>query len=229
MSWRGNLSKLQSSYWGASGLSACTTFLLHLHIITRNLNLETWLFPSLLCWRHTTLPLIPGCLTNISCWMKDHHLQLNLVKTELLVAPAIPTLHYNFFIQLGLSFITSSRSARNLRVVIDDQLSFTGHIARTAHCYLPYTTLGGSAPSYRSMLHNSLSKLLFYPDWTIIILSWQVFQLALSTLCNWSRMLQLEWSWTSQKEAKNLFLCSLPWLFPAGGMTYLTQPELLSP
>jgi len=104
-----------------------------------------------------------------------------------------------------------------------------GHIARTAHCYLPYTTLGGSAPSYRSMLHNSLSKLLFYPDWTIIILSWQVFQLALSTLCNWSRMLQLEWSWTSQKEAKNLFLCSLPWLFPAGGMTYLTQPELLSP
>jgi len=26
---------------------------------------------------------ISACLTDTSCWMKDHHLQLNLVKTEL--------------------------------------------------------------------------------------------------------------------------------------------------
>ncbi len=47
---------------------------------------------------------------NISCWMKDHHLQLNLS------------------IRLGSSTITSSGTARNLVVVIDDQLSSTDHI-----------------------------------------------------------------------------------------------------
>ncbi len=38
----------------------------------------------------------------------------------------------NFSIQLGSSTITPSRTARNLGVVIDDQLSFTDHIATTA-------------------------------------------------------------------------------------------------
>ncbi len=37
-----------------------------------------------------------------------------------------------FSIQLGSSTITPSRTARNLGVVIDDQLSFTDHIATTA-------------------------------------------------------------------------------------------------
>ncbi len=40
--------------------------------------------------------------------------------------------YYNFSIQLGSSTITPSRTARNLGVVIDDQLSFTDHIATTA-------------------------------------------------------------------------------------------------
>ncbi len=64
--------------------------------------------------------------------MKDHHLQLNLAKTELLVVSANLSLHHNFSIQLGSSTITSSRTARNLGVVIDDQLSFTDHIATMA-------------------------------------------------------------------------------------------------
>ncbi len=64
--------------------------------------------------------------------MKDHHLQLNLAKTELLVVSANPSLHHNFSIHLVSSTITPSRTARNLRVVIDDQLSFTDHIATTA-------------------------------------------------------------------------------------------------
>ncbi len=58
--------------------------------------------------------------------------RLNLAKTELLVVSANPSLHHNFSIQLGLSTITPSRTARNLGVVIDDQLSFTDHIATTA-------------------------------------------------------------------------------------------------
>ncbi len=75
---------------------------------------------------------ITFCLRDIFSWMKDHHLQLNLAKTELLVVSANPALHHNFSIQLGLSTITPSRTARNLGVVMDEQLSFTDHIATTA-------------------------------------------------------------------------------------------------
>ncbi len=61
---------------------------------------------------------ISACLTDISCWMKDHHLQLNLAKTELLVVPSNPSFHHNFTFHLG--------------VVIDDKLNFSDHIAKTA-------------------------------------------------------------------------------------------------
>ncbi len=75
---------------------------------------------------------ISACLTDISCWMKEHHLQLNLAKTELLVVPSNPSFHHNFTIQLGTSTITPSKTARNLGVMIDDQLTFSDHIAKTA-------------------------------------------------------------------------------------------------
>ncbi len=80
----------------------------------------------------TVTARIAACLSDISSWMMDHHLQLNLAKTELLVFSTNPSLHHNFSIQLGSSTITPSRTARNLGVVIDDQLSFTDHIATTA-------------------------------------------------------------------------------------------------
>ncbi len=64
--------------------------------------------------------------------MKEHHLQLNLVKTELLVFPATPTLQHDFTIQLGSSTIIPSASVRNLGVIFDDQLTFKEHIAKTA-------------------------------------------------------------------------------------------------
>ncbi len=35
---------------------------------------------------------ISGCLADISAWMKEHHLQLKLAKTELIVFPVTPTL-----------------------------------------------------------------------------------------------------------------------------------------
>ncbi len=75
---------------------------------------------------------ISACLADISCWMKDHHLKLNLVKTELFVVPVNPSLRHNFTIQLGTSNITPSKTARNLEVVIDDQLTFSDHIDKTA-------------------------------------------------------------------------------------------------
>uniref|UniRef100_A0A8C1N7E5 Reverse transcriptase domain-containing protein n=1 Tax=Cyprinus carpio TaxID=7962 RepID=A0A8C1N7E5_CYPCA len=73
----------------------------------------------------TVAVCISACLTDISCLMKDHHLQLKLAKTELLVVPANPSFHHNFTIQLGTSTITPSM------VLIDDQLTFSDHIAKT--------------------------------------------------------------------------------------------------
>ncbi len=75
---------------------------------------------------------IAACLTDISGWMKVHHLQLYHAKTELLVVSENPALHHNLSIQIGSSTITPSRTARNLGVVMDDWLSFTDHIATTA-------------------------------------------------------------------------------------------------
>ncbi len=64
--------------------------------------------------------------------MKEHHLQLNLAKTELLVFPATSTLQHDFTIQLGSSAISPSSSVRNLGVIFYDQLTFKDHIAKTA-------------------------------------------------------------------------------------------------
>ncbi len=75
---------------------------------------------------------ISGCLADILAWMKEHHLQLNLAKTELLVFPATPTLQHDFTIQIDSSTITPSSSVRNLGVIFDDQLIFKDHIAKTA-------------------------------------------------------------------------------------------------
>ncbi len=80
----------------------------------------------------TVAARISGCLADISAWMKEHHPQLNLAKTELLVFPATPTLQHDFTIQLGSSTITPSASVRNLGVIFDDQLTFKEHIAKTA-------------------------------------------------------------------------------------------------
>ncbi len=80
----------------------------------------------------TVAARISGCLVDISAWMKEHHLQLNLAKTELLVFPATPTLQHDFTIQLGSSTINPSASVRNLCVIFDDQLTFKDHIAKTA-------------------------------------------------------------------------------------------------
>ncbi|MGL5599071.1 MAG: hypothetical protein ACRDDA_13405, partial [Aeromonas sp.] len=59
-------------------------------------------------------------------------MQLNLTKTELLVIPSDPAIRHDFSIQLGSSTITPSKTAKNLGVVIDDQLHFKEHIAKTS-------------------------------------------------------------------------------------------------
>ncbi len=93
---------------------------------------ETQLYISFQPDDPTVAARISGCLADISASMKEHHLQLNLAKTELLVFPVTPTLQHDFTIQLGSSTITPSTSVRNLGVIFDDQLTFEEHIAKTA-------------------------------------------------------------------------------------------------
>ncbi len=96
----------------------------------------------------TVAARISGCLADISAWMKEHHLQLNLAKTELLVVPATLTLQHDFSIQLGTSIITPSTSVRNLGVIFDDQLTFKEHIAKTARsCRFALHNIRKSGPS----------------------------------------------------------------------------------
>ncbi len=119
----------------------------------------------------TVAARISGCLANISTWMKEHHLQLNLAKTELLVLPATPTLQHDFTIQLGSSTITPSNSVRNLGVIFDDQLTFKKHIAKTARsCRFALLNIRRSGPSLHNMQCNFLSRPLSFLDWTTAML-----------------------------------------------------------
>ncbi len=79
----------------------------------------------------TVAARISGCLADISAWMKEHHLQLNLAKTELLVFPATPTLQHDFTIQLGSSTITPSASVGNLGVIFE--VCSILHVCTTQH------------------------------------------------------------------------------------------------
>ena len=64
--------------------------------------------------------------------MKERHLQLNLSKTELIVIPASPSVQPLINIQLGSTQLMPTKSARNLGVMIDDQLTFKVHVASIA-------------------------------------------------------------------------------------------------
>ncbi|XP_053535944.1 uncharacterized protein LOC128632763 [Ictalurus punctatus] len=64
--------------------------------------------------------------------MREHHLKLNLAKSELLVIPACPSINYNLTVQLSSTTLKPTRTARNLGVILDDNLSFTDHISTTA-------------------------------------------------------------------------------------------------
>ncbi len=83
------------------------------HII--NTSLLTGIFPTAFKQARVT-PLLKkptlntSLIENYKAWMKEHHLQLNLAKTEFLVFPATPTLQHDFTIQLGSSTIAPSTS-----------------------------------------------------------------------------------------------------------------------
>ncbi|KAF4078356.1 hypothetical protein AMELA_G00198390 [Ameiurus melas] len=61
--------------------------------------------------------------------MKEHHLKLNLGKSELLDIPARPSINQNLTVQLSSLTIMPTR---NLGVIFDDGLTFTDHTSATA-------------------------------------------------------------------------------------------------
>ncbi len=76
---------------------------------------------------------------------------------------------------------------------------------------LLYLTSRRSGPFFWNMLHNSLFRLLFCPDWTIAMLSWQVFQPVLSNLYNQSRIKRLILNEPKRMHVTPLFI-NLHWL-----------------
>jgi len=95
------------------------------------------------------------------------------------------TLHHNFSIQLGSSSITPSRSARSLGVVIDDQFNFSDHIARTARsCRFALHNIRKIRPFPTEHATQLLVQMLVLSRLDYLMLSWLVFQLALSNFYN---------------------------------------------
>ena len=67
---------------------------------------------------------ISACLADISLWMARYHLKLNLDKTELLYIPHRTSPLPELSVTVAGTTVTASCSARNLGVVLDDQLDF---------------------------------------------------------------------------------------------------------
>ncbi|KAK3512693.1 hypothetical protein QTP70_023160 [Hemibagrus guttatus] len=78
---------------------------------------------------NTASARISACLVDISSWMMAHQLKLNPSKTELLVIPGDPYPAQDLAISLNNSMISPSATARNLGVTMDNQLSFSSHVA----------------------------------------------------------------------------------------------------
>lgn len=155
--------------WGASGLSSLTATPFHIHDIARFCHwkhgfsyvYDTQLHLSFQPDDPTVSARISACLSDISLCMKNYYLQLNPAKTELLVIPADPKIRHNLSIQLCSSTITPFRMARILGVVIDDQLDFKDHIARTIRTcrYIFY-----NIRKIKPFLSEHAMQLIWYTD-----------------------------------------------------------------
>ncbi|KAK3565939.1 hypothetical protein QTP86_023259, partial [Hemibagrus guttatus] len=92
-------------------------------------------FASCMDGRYDTMASarISACLAYISSWMTAHQLKLNPSKTELLVIPGDSSRAQDLALSLNNSMSSPSATARNLGVTMDNQLSFSSHVANVTH------------------------------------------------------------------------------------------------
>jgi len=75
---------------------------------------------------------ISECLADVSTWTTAHHLRLNLNKTELLLIPGKDCPHMDLLVTVENITVSPSPTARNLGVVLDNQLCCTANITAVA-------------------------------------------------------------------------------------------------
>lgn len=95
-----------------------------------------------------------SCFSDTSGWMMERHRQLSLSKTQLVVIPASPSVLNNISIQLSVAVLSLSKSARNLGILSDAQLSPNCCIC---HSTLHHITLETSGLIWLNLLFYSFS------------------------------------------------------------------------
>ncbi|KAK3571444.1 hypothetical protein QTP86_012074 [Hemibagrus guttatus] len=98
---------------------------------------------------------ISACLVDISSWMKAHQLKLNPSKTELLVIPGDPSPAHDLALSLNKSMISPSATACNLGVTMDNQLSFSSHVANVTRSF--YTSIAGTLRRATAITEDEVS------------------------------------------------------------------------
>nr|XP_046210870.1 uncharacterized protein LOC124039031 [Oncorhynchus gorbuscha] len=93
---------------------------------------HAWIASYLTGRSYQVVNRISACLADISVWMTDHHLKLNLGKTELLFLPGKDCPFHDLAITVDNSIVSSSQSAKNLGVILDNTLSFSTNIKAVA-------------------------------------------------------------------------------------------------
>uniref|UniRef100_A0A8C1JP40 Reverse transcriptase domain-containing protein n=1 Tax=Cyprinus carpio TaxID=7962 RepID=A0A8C1JP40_CYPCA len=143
VSWRGEVSKSQQLATGVPQGSVLGPLLFSIYMTSLGSVIQkhgfsyhcyaddTQLYFSFQPDDPTVVARISACLSDISSWMNDHHLQLNLTKTELLVVPANPSFHHNFSIQPGTFFffwhMKKKKKKKNPGYVFCTRLTETCH------------------------------------------------------------------------------------------------------
>uniref|UniRef100_A0A0F8AHH6 Putative RNA-directed DNA polymerase from transposon X-element n=1 Tax=Larimichthys crocea TaxID=215358 RepID=A0A0F8AHH6_LARCR len=111
---------------------------------------------------------ISACLSDLSTWMKDHHLQLNLSKTELLVIPAHESICHDFNLKIGTVTITPNHAAKNLGVIRPYLTQYAAQLliqatvsSRLDYCNSLLAGLPACAIKPLQMVQNAAARLVF--------------------------------------------------------------------